>query len=289
MAVFKHLKSIFCKKKPCLPVEVTSASIQKLPAELLYDIANQLSSSDAAAFALSSKAILNVVGHQVLRIRNLEDRVELLKHLEIFFPKHVLCYQCGKFHCRRRRGYRTGNTKCDRQNGRLFHGISALNLSFTRVQEVMNRHRYGKQHGVSVRSLNKSRSLSIGTSDHKSEWVRAKIFRNQLFIKVTISVWCEDRDRDFNRECQYCPHQASWNLELRQHDYIHHKVMRCLECFTEVRFDKFGNSRPFTTMWYNLGYCRSPFEDEWRSLTSSTGSQFRRFIPPGEARYMHLL
>lgn len=293
MTVLKHLKSIFRLKtsQPAYPpVEVTtSASIRNLPTELLCDIANLLSPADAAALVLTNKAVLNAVGHQILRFEGLEDRVEFLKRLEILFPKHLLCYQCGRFHRRRRRGHRTKSTSCDRRNGLLFHGISSLNLPFTRVQEVMNRHRYGKQHGVSVKSLNERRTLSLGTSDFKTEVTRAKIIGDQLFIKVAIFVRCEDRDRDFNRDCQYCPHQTSWNLELREHDYLLHKAMRCLECSTEVRFDKFGNGRPFTTIWYNLGECRSPFEDEWRSLTEVTGSRSRRFINFEEARYMHVL
>lgn len=196
MAKFKPLRkfsrnAFYCQKSS-LPLEATPAPIQRLPIDLLRYIVDRIPPADAAALALSSKAILSTVGFGVLRIEGIEDRVKLLKHLEVFYPKHLLCYQCGKLHHRRKKIHRyIEDTECDRKNGRFSFNSLVLNLPFTRVQEIMNRHRYGKRHGISVKTLNRLRPWIIGPLDFMLEKTRAKIVDGQLFIRMDFRFFSE--------------------------------------------------------------------------------------------------
>lgn len=313
MAPFEPLKSLlrrmFCSRKPRLPLENTStpisatvlapfpAPILQLPADVLCYIVDRIPPTEAASLALSSKAILNTVGRRVLRIEKTEDRVELLKHLEIFFPGHLLCYQCGKFHVRRKkfRIYYDEETSCDRKNGRYSYCSYVLDSPFTRFQEIMNRHRYGEEHGASVKSLNRVKFWNVGPFDQKFELTKAKIIDDQLFIRTDIRLLSNKKGRWELKKlyyCQFCPHHGSWEFRVGE---SHHRAMtfiRCLECSTEICFDivlnPFSYGRFRTIVWCNLGLCRSPFENEWRALTSSTGNYSSCQISRNEARYAHL-
>ena len=102
MTAFNIVRRILCYPNPTPAFEDMPAPILNLPVDVLCYIVDRISPAEAAALALSSKAILDTVKHQILRIEKTEDRVKLLKHLEVFFLTHILCYQCGKFHRRRK-------------------------------------------------------------------------------------------------------------------------------------------------------------------------------------------
>jgi hypothetical protein len=293
----ERLRSKISFQKLRLFLKTTPAPIEQLPVEVLRYIINRIPSTEAAALALSSKTILSAVGSEILRIEGIEDRVELLKHLEVFYPNHLLCYQCGKFHLRRTSEIHEyeGDTECDKKNGRFSFSSHVLDIPFTTVQEVMNRHRYGKRHGISMKCLNRYQVWRDNPFDHRAEKTEAKIVDGQLFIRTKIRFLSKHRGRDFKQSCQYCPHQTTSSFKPSEFDYNKTTFIRCLECFTEIRWDRtscnpifFGTTR--TTVWCNLGHCRSPFETKWRALTHSTDKDnpSRIYISQDDSRYIHL-
>ncbi|KAK2760707.1 hypothetical protein FQN54_001942 [Arachnomyces sp. PD_36] len=137
---------------PDPPLESSARPILKLPLDVLPNIVDRLSPAETAALALSSKAILNAIGTHVLKIERFEDRLELLQHLQILYPQHLLCYQCGRFHLRRNKIHEPeDDSPCDQKNGRYYFNGSSI--PFTAVQQVMNRHLYGEDHGMPVENL----------------------------------------------------------------------------------------------------------------------------------------
>lgn len=299
---FERCLRISCPKlrlfKPTTP-----APIQQLPADVLRYILNTIPPTEAAALALSSKTILSVVGPEILRIEDNNDRAELLKHLEVFYPEYLLCYQCGKFHIRRTseiRKYEGEDTECDKKNGRFSFSSKVLDIQFTTVQEIMNRHRYGKRHGIHINCLRRWRTWRDNPLDHRVEIIKAKIIDDQLFIRISIRFFSTGRGRDFKHNCQYCPHLSTSNFKAVEFDYSKKTFIRCLECFTEIRWDTFsygkflGESDYFgttrTTLWCNLGQCRTPFDVKWQALTQPTDKDnpSRIYISQDEARYIHL-
>ncbi|KAK2760897.1 hypothetical protein FQN54_002138 [Arachnomyces sp. PD_36] len=294
LSAFKLLRDKLYHPKPEPLLEGSPAAILLLPVDVVRYIVDNIPPPEAAALALSSKAILNTVGRQVLIIESVEDRVEFLKHLEIFYPKHVLCYQCGKFHqCQRNAVMHV--TPCDAKNGWFIsdadHSIRADRVPFTIFQGIMNRHRYGGKHGIPRVPLLHP-LFSRSTRWYKPYRLWAKIVDNELILK-------RDLFTPFGREPYfYCPHLKLDDIE-RYYEYrswssTEPVLVQCIFCGTEIRLDFFtSNGEPWRSrvrVWYNLGHCRSPFDDKWQALT-----QLREFrepsamtISPSEARYIDL-
>ena len=277
------------------------APIEQLPLTVLRYIMNNIPPTEAAALSLTSKTMLSVAGLGILRIEEAEDRAELLKHFEIHYPNHFLCYHCGKFFLRQSSDThgREGNTECDKKNGQFSFSPHDPDIPFTTAQEMMNRHRYGKRYGiVSVKSLNKYDTYSEKDEsfDHAAELTQAKIVDGQLIIRKKIHFVSRRKGRDFKQSCQYCPHLTTSSFKLSEFDYSKTTFIRCLECFTEIRWDRtsfcnpilFGTTR--TTIWCNLGPCRSPFEANWQALAHPTnkGNNPSIYISRNDARYIHL-
>ena len=297
MAIFGPLRSTLCRRKPST-LEATPAPILQLPLDVLRYLVDRIPAADAAALALSSKAILSAIGHEILRIEGTEDRVKLLRHLEIFFPGHLLCYQCGKFHRRQNKFHvYEEDTECDRKNGRFWGKAFVLDLPFTKAQEIMNRHRYGRKHGISEKNLDRCLyRYFVSPFDRRSEKTRAKIVDDQLLIETEILFFNEHEQRPvLCQGCRFCPHLASWDFQFDETSYDNTTFIRCVECPTEIRLDVIFWS-PFyiatfrTTVWCNLGPCRSPFEIEWRALTDSSSTDTDHtsniYISRKEARYI---
>lgn len=233
---------------------------------------DNLSPTEAATLALSSKAILNTIGRQVLRIEDPEDRIGLLKHLEMFYPKHVLCYRCGKFHLCRRRALKLDNeTPCDKENG--YFTIFPIGIfdhkhtiPFTMFQGVMNRHRYGRKHGLNkslLRRCDYYRYYPLRKS------LRAEIVDDRLILEWNIATYHETR-------C--CFHIDSSTLKSRYYKEDRPKVrmnnitISCALCPTQICFNiryerRHGKAFFRATVRYNLGDCRSSYELEWRRFT----------------------
>lgn len=299
MPKFKFPKTIFLSKKSKSPREVHHPPIHRLPVDVLYCILDYMSPAQTAALALSSQTILNTLGRRVLEIEEVADRAEFLKLLEVHFPEHILCYQCGKFHRRREKVQLAAeDTECDKKNGEFFSAARIVNFPFSRVQEVMNRHRYGKKYGVSVEALHLYDNWFIDDREHRLENSHAKIVNNNLFIRTDIRhVYYGDgartKENALNIYNVYCPHLTSVSVNANKFDTTKKIYIKCPECHTEIRIDMFrymiGLWRIRFTVWYNLGDCRNPFDSQWRLVTEAADALPGQNITRKEARYMRLL
>ena len=266
--------------------------IYEVPRDVLLCVVDKLAPADVAALALSSKAMLNTLGHQALKIDNKDDRRDLLRRFEHRYPDHLLCHQCGVFHLRRRRPrdpvllyarWHHGIPACDRQSGCFVNFSTALSISFSLVQEVMNRHRYGREHGLDLRVMR------FDEPRHPEYFqTRAKIFRGQLYLIIQERMQTLRTDDDVESivrrtEIRYCRHFSSRTIwpfpehilhSLAQQGGLKQTVyLQCLECSTLVQLQLRRRSilSPSncitTTAWYRLGPCTNPFDPQWRALT----------------------
>ncbi|KAK2763065.1 hypothetical protein FQN54_009698 [Arachnomyces sp. PD_36] len=286
------------------PPTRAKAPIEQLPLNVLHYIMDNIPPTEAAALSLTSKTMLSVAGPGILRIEESKDRAELLKHFEIHYPNHLLCYHCGKFFLRESSDTHDPEeeTECDKKNGEFSLSPHDPIIPFTTVQEMMNRHRYGRRYGSeSVRSLN---SYDVYYEedkpfDYASELTQARIVDGQLIIRKMIHFVSRRKGRDFKQSCQYCPHLTTSSFKVSEFDYSKTTFIRCLKCFTEIRWDRTRNflydlvgfcGRTRTTIWCNLGDCRSPFEANWQALTHSTDKDNNPsiYISRNDARYIHL-
>jgi hypothetical protein len=123
------------------PKQNPNAPIWRLPTELVLYIAKMLPPASAAAFALTSRPILNTVGRGFLNLKR-KDRLKLLTLLQPDMPNHVLCYQCAVFHCKC-----SSYQQCHREAA-LPATDGAYWLPFSWALQLMNRHYYGQNHKV---------------------------------------------------------------------------------------------------------------------------------------------
>ncbi|KAG4439691.1 hypothetical protein IFR05_004828 [Cadophora sp. M221] len=81
------------------PEALENSGLGKLPIEILQEIASYLSLSSTTSFALTSWAILNVVGHTyMLTIGNSWEKLGLLEKIARDLRDHVVCAECLKLH-----------------------------------------------------------------------------------------------------------------------------------------------------------------------------------------------
>ena len=286
------LKDVFrSKEKPEYPLRRIS-EIYKVPRDVLLCVVDKLSPADVAALALTSKTILNALGRQALKIDNNDDRRELLRRLERRYPNHLLCHQCGVFHLRpprlrnpvllySRRCYEI--PACDLLSGCFTNFSTALCISFSLVQEVMNRHRYGRKHGLGLRVMRFNEPLY---PEHFQ--TRAKIFRGQLYLIIQENMHTLRTEYNLKKivthtHIHYCRHFSS-NTIRPFPEYIEHSLaqqkghkqtvyFQCLECstFVQLQYRRHSMFSPSscikTTAWYRLGPCTDPFDPQWRVLT----------------------
>ncbi|PGH23491.1 hypothetical protein AJ80_02445 [Polytolypa hystricis UAMH7299] len=248
-----------------------------LPNDILYYILTTIPPADAAALALSCKFLWALLGGS-RRFKPLlkedKDRVSLLRRLEVYYPKHILCYRCVKFHPRQKplfwrpRSWRPKLRQCNRVIG----DDKLLCIPFEKAKEVMNHHRYGEKYGHPANILD----FNVSNSPYSGTRVTAKIVSGQLIIMYDTPSWLPHDDmKRVAHEHFGCSSQKDGRSCCNYpDDYMQTEknIMmwgRCTCCASEYRltinamhskeFGEFGMTR-----WRNLGACDDPFSDEWR-------------------------
>ena len=178
-----------------LPGEPVIAS---LSAELWDQISDHLTPADTANLAISSKTLWNLLGQAPWAMleepQNHEYKVKFLVKMDRFFPDHLLCFPCAKYHLRTKKGQET--LKATRILNPLFNCPHATNtaytpskarlttghhLPFSFIQLVMRAHRFGPQYGISADTLSRR------YKDRESEWMhqtRYYIHKGRLLLRT---------------------------------------------------------------------------------------------------------
>lgn len=121
---------------------------------------------------------------------------------------------------------------------------------------------------------------------------RGKIIGDQLFVRwelrllygqmhypqIPVSAYTGFR---------YCGHIRGW--KLTRFNFNEEKFIRCSRCLTEMRFTIRATptgAEAATTVWANLGECRSPFGRQWQAVTEYCKPETFLSISRDEATYM---
>lgn len=259
------------------PKQIDAAPIWRLPPELVLYITEGLPPAAAAAFALTSTAIMNMVGLQFLELEGTE-RLALLEYLQSELRRHLLCYQCSMFHTKSSLS-QNEHHRCIRKNGRVTMAMSELR--FTEAQQAMNNHLYGSRHPVD-RNRGIQRAISWGDT-WLWEQSELRVYQDTMLFNQQIAMtinWkgTKGPKRYAKRKADdgpisLCPHlRCSELLDARHNTWTY---FECPVCGTEIsayrrplggKHDK-NDEILDLDIYRSLGSCRSPFDSQWGLVT----------------------
>ncbi|KAJ9232054.1 hypothetical protein DTO207G8_8364 [Paecilomyces variotii] len=178
-------------------------AVASLSPELWGCIVQYLNPREAASLALASRTLYMRLGCTPFQALNLEEnyqyKIEFLVSLDRYFPHHLLCFPCAKFHRRTQEG-RERLRPADVLNP-LFNCPNARNplrpqprhrithnyvLYYSFVQLVMRAHRLGPRYGLSPDSL--------GRRWKRDGWnftTRYHIHNGHLLMRVTAQTFAD--------------------------------------------------------------------------------------------------
>ena len=242
------------------------APIYKLPVEILQLIASTLPPAGTAAFALSSRPILFVIGEGYLKLDK-TNRLELLTLLERELPDYVLCQECIIFH------RRTPLNQMDRTRDGHLHKYGQLYASsplerghgflFNGGKQIINRRRYGPAYGPSAEDVN--RFFALETTSHgtrASQHDELRVAKDRLLLKVHTAFHFRKnnaRDREWARNFRvsFCPHISVHNAPKIYPDIEGERFLKCKRRFTEIQFRaealEASRVKYSVTQWFDLG------------------------------------
>lgn len=177
------------------------AMLASVPVDIWIIIESYLGPADRAHLALTNKSMFSNLGTQALRDLNLPEnrleKIQCLRHKDRYFPNHLLCFVCARYHMRTNPGAEVLSASYAQNpificpaaktsilpRTRLAHPRS---LPYAFVQLAMRAARYGPGYGISPETL------SRGWKDQESGWTHRTTFQiNQghLLLRVRSQVF----------------------------------------------------------------------------------------------------
>ncbi|QRD92355.1 F-box domain protein [Aspergillus flavus] len=152
------------------PIQIETPSyrgpnLDHLPTELVYMIANNLTSCDRVCLALCNNRLLSVLGNGFQLALENEFRATLLTRLSQDLPEHIHCHVCSVLHRRKYippPGPAFWPRRCLAKHKGLFNPwsipfsipwSSLYRFEHIHLQLAMKRHHCGPEHGISTDSL----------------------------------------------------------------------------------------------------------------------------------------
>ncbi|EGD99297.1 hypothetical protein TESG_06566 [Trichophyton tonsurans CBS 112818] len=281
-------------------------ALHRLNDDVLYYLANYiLPLDDAAAFALTCRAAYKATnGRRVLRRLKKEPtlyRARFLERLELDFPKHVLCYECGIFHDRLLQGL-FGLTLCDLSSIQLDYAPGFRRLYYRQVKEIANHYRLGPRYGRSELHIVPQTPYFKRDTERKiahAVYIRPKAINNagsfELIFRRTSYVEYKYTSRKSRQEAIYaatCRSHHLWPGFREEHlaREMHPLCYRCEICGAERQFTisylatKPGYAVIRSVMWESVGHCENSGYGRWEHVCSNgspaTIQQFRTISQP---------
>ena len=177
------------------------AQLTALPDQVWYLITSYLDLADQAGLAMSCKLLFDKFAYDsffaLALPENNGEKLRFLHKLDIDFPHHLLCFQCGIYHARIQPGYES--LKPDYVNHpvyfcplvrttvlprtRIAHGRE---LPYAFVQLAVRAALFGPSYGIGVGAIGRR------WRDPSSEWsheTRYHVHRGHLLLRVRSQVW----------------------------------------------------------------------------------------------------
>ena len=148
--------------------ELHTRQFAALPDEVWQLIISYISLADTISLAMASKVLHQKVGQEPFILLRQPDnryqRITFLHHLDHEFPRHLLCFPCGRFHLRSKAGKESlkmdyvGNPLFDCPSTRatylprmrLVHGRE---LPYTFINLALRGNRFSVAHGIAIDAL----------------------------------------------------------------------------------------------------------------------------------------
>lgn len=285
----------------------TQTSTLRLPPEIIDIILEQLPPESVVSFVLTCRAFYAAHMSQSLRLAP-PARTTLLLWLEKDVAGLYFCHLCDKLHPWRPQSYSyqipTYNGACKHRYDTRNGWVSGLTFSYEYhvARLAMNRHLYGASNGPPLERLQLRHAFRGGLHDTKMEesW-QARILEGELYLYATITLHQRRGNvgvikmdtPHYMFEYLICPHLTAVGGQSRLRYFIPElnqsavvpdcfgnvlgPVRSCPQCFTDYQMDitwqdvrRRGRSRWSIKIqkWHQLGSCRFPGEEKWRSLAT---------------------
>lgn len=181
--------------------EIFERQFETVPDTVWQQIADNLSPSDAASLSLASKTLHAKLGTNHLQAldshENRHHKHAFLNHLDRHYPRHLLCFPCGKFHLRSQPGKEklmadyVNNPLYDCPNTRdkvlprlrLTHGRE---LPYSYVQLAVRRESLGEAHGIDSDTLSRRWRCKDSEWTHHTRYI---VHDDRLLMRVVSSAF----------------------------------------------------------------------------------------------------
>lgn len=191
------------------PATPAAQLISRLPDGLWRRIINHLALSEQASLSLSCKPFQALCPRDVLRQlndpNNFRERCTFLHYLNRIYPDHLLCYVCGIYHVRTKKGEETLRPTnianpvftCPYANSNdAATKMSRTRITFGRhlpysfVQLALRHHHHTSDHGHHYDKLGRryKDKPEIGTWSHQTRWA---VIDDHLYMRVVSSAFVQ--------------------------------------------------------------------------------------------------
>jgi len=290
-----HLKRLFQKMRgrsnPCA---------LDLPVEIILMVVAYLDGCSLASLSLTCKSLHGLWDPYSMPLI-LPDKEKLLLWLERDIPYIYYCHHCTKLHRWHGRWSRSiapfylERLLCKQNSDNHFYIPITCQIPYHHARLVMNRHLYGRNHGLPLHVLNERARSSHhpdGVIDSRSQ--HARIFNQQLLILSTISMTHRRGDPLALRDhIDRAGHLVCKHLTLRQgypdsyptplpqlakgtgpDAFLACSLVNgsCNSCLTDYTIDIIWQGakkgyRIEVLVYRGLGDCRTPFSWHWRTAS----------------------
>lgn len=278
--------------------------LERLPVEILQFIAGQyLPLIFAAALALCNHHMYKVLGTKYLKELkapgNRQLMAEFLRFFERDYPKHLLCYSCGRFHTSEAMLGDKFKLRC--RGVKLYSPLGFdTAITYHQVQAAINRHRYGSSYGTPEYTyiLNPVEVSYVPHLNGKARgyFKHGRIVNNELimlfqrqfvFWRVGEADQYRHLEKSFLRmeKIILCPHipgdeKEHLILNVVKCRFSHEactpcescaRPVQCHYCWTEFEIDlsikaeNRGLYNVLITSWRCFGSGRTPHDQKWES------------------------
>lgn len=280
---------------------VRPSLLERLPAEILQFIAGQyLPLIFAAALTLCNHHMYNVLGTKYMEeLKAPGSRQLMAEFLRLFegdYPKHLLCYSCGRFHTSEAMLGDKSKLRC--RDVKLYSPLGFdTAITYHQVQAAINRHLYGSSYGTPEYTfiLNPAIVSHVPYLNGKARgyFKHGRIINNELVMlfQRQFVLWrVGEAYQDWHLEKSLlrmeriilCPHIPGDNedliLDVVKCRFSHEackpcescaRPTKCQYCWTEFEIDlsiMAGNRGLYNvliTSWRCFGSGRTPHDQKW--------------------------
>ncbi|KAK7537603.1 hypothetical protein IWX49DRAFT_570412 [Phyllosticta citricarpa] len=278
------------------------SQICTLPTELLEIISGGLSRADRRNFRMTC---LELRRRTAPGPWTTEDQKAWVRAREEHQPDGLLCHSCHRFHRFSREMdnefpkshyIHQPHLECGRKQGMVLLGTRWL--KFCHVQLLMNRHRWGREHGVPLDALSMPYEsppppgLSRPDQFRMKQMWKAKVVQGQLYLKGKYTISgdfsdivatlesrkpiriCKHRTTEFGivkHLCRRISEQiASPSIWPEKHESRCFGLDYCDFCYTDYQMTlgylPDGLHCVSFETWHRVGSCHSPEDRNWQAL-----------------------